>query len=124
MAAKLDLTIDKGATFRHTFRWYSRSGGVNTPVNLSGFSARMKIREKVGDADPPLAELTTGNGGIVLEAGGVTGKIDLYIPDAVTAAYTWNTGVYDLELIDGVGSPPDVTRLVGGRVAATDEVTT
>lgn len=120
-AVKVDLKIDKGATFRHSFRWYSQSAGVKTPVDLSGFTARMKIKDKVGGTQ--LDELTTGNGGITLEAGGVTGKIDLYIQDADTAAYTWSTGVYDLELIAGSGTPPDVTRLVYGRIAASEEVT-
>jgi len=121
MAAKVDLQIDKGATFRHTFRWYTQSGGVKTPVNLAGYSARMKIRLKVGDADPPLAELTTANGGITLEAGGITGKIDLLIASADTTAFDWSVGIYDLEM---VAPSTEVTRLVQGRVAASEEVTT
>ena len=123
-AAKLDLLIDKGATFRRTFFWKTRSGtGVISDVDLSGFTARMKIRLKRSDPDPPLAELTTANGGIVLESGGETGRIDLFISDTTTAAYTWSAAVYDLELIDA-GGAGDVTRLLQGRVAANDEVTT
>ncbi|MCP4878339.1 MAG: hypothetical protein GY896_23035 [Gammaproteobacteria bacterium] len=124
MAAKLDLLIDKGATFRHTLKWRTRDSlGVISDVDLSGFTGRMKIRNTRTDADPPLAELTTANFGIVLEAGGETGRIDLFIADTDTEAYTWETGVYDLELIDAGGSG-DVKRLVQGRVAVDQEVTT
>jgi len=121
MAVKVDLLIDKGATFEHSFKWFTVSAGVKTAVSLAGYTARMKIRVKKGDPDPPLAELTTGNGGITLEPAAETGRIDLLIDAAVTDAYTWSTGVYDLELI-----APDskVRRLVQGRVAANDSVTT
>lgn len=124
MAAKLDLTIDKGSTFRHKLKWQTRDSlGVITDVDLTGFTAAMKIRLKRTDPDPALIELTTANGGIVLEAGGETGRIDLYISHTTTAAIDWSTGVYDLELTDA-GGTGDVKRLVQGRVAVDQEVTT
>ena len=119
MAVNVDLGIDKGATFQHTFKWFTESAGVKTPVDLSGYVGRMTIRDQKGGI--LLASLTTGNGGIILEAGGEKGRIDLFIADSVTDAYTWSTGVYDLELDAPSGN---VRRLVQGRVAASDSVTT
>jgi hypothetical protein len=121
MAVNVDLLIDKGATFRHTFKWFTESAGVKSAVSLAGYTARMKIRLKKGDPDPPLEDLTTGNGRIILEPASETGRIDLLIARVDTTAYTWSSGVYDLELI---APSTEVTRLVQGRVAANDEVTT
>ena len=46
MAVKVDLLIDKGATFEHSFKWFTVSAGVKTSVSLAGYTARMKIRVK------------------------------------------------------------------------------
>lgn len=118
MAAKLDLRIDKGSTFRHTLTWNTRSAGVITPVDLTGFTARMQIRNK---RDGTLLH-TLLSSGVGITLGGVLGTIVLFISDTDTAAFTWSTGVYDLELID-TGGTGDVTRLVQGRIAADEEVT-
>lgn len=97
-----------------------QSGGVltyYTPLDLTGFTARMHIRASVGSADV-LLELSTENGGIAIDP--ATGTITLSISATDTAALTWRQGVYDLELTDGAGV---VTRLARGRVAVCPEVT-
>ena len=114
-AAKLKLLIEQGATFQKTLTW--KAGTPAVPVNLTGCTARMHIREEVASADPFIS-LTTENGGITL--GGVAGTIVLYISPTATAAFTWLTGVYDLEI---VFSPTDVRRLVYGPVTVSQEVT-
>jgi hypothetical protein len=96
------------------------SGGellYHPPVDLTGYTARMQIRETVDDEDVVL-ELTTENGGITL--GGTNGQITLLIDADDTAALTVDKAVYDLELIDGSGI---VTRLVSGEITVTKEVT-
>lgn len=77
----------------------------------------MQIRGVIDDA-APLITLTTENDGITL--GGAAGTIELYISDADTAAITWTSGVYDLEIVLANG---DVRRLLFGPVAVTQEVT-
>ena len=92
-----DLTIDQGSTFdqKLTIR---RDGVI---LNLTGYSARMQVRENV-DSVTPFIDLTSPSNGLVL--GGAAGTINIQIDAATTAGFTIFAGVYDLELI-----APDTT---------------
>ena len=97
------------------------SGGVleyNAPIDLTGYTARMQIRAKLEDA-VALFELTTEdlNNGIVINNTNKT--ISLNISATNTAAFTWLTGVYSLELISGT----TVSTLITGNVTVKKEVT-
>lgn len=97
-----------------------QSGGVLTyypPLDLTGYSARMQVRSSVG-SDTVLLELTTEDGGIVIDA--LTGTIELRVDAVASAAITWTQGVYDLELVDTDGF---TTRLAQGSVNVDREVT-
>ena len=75
------------------------SGGVveyNTPVDLTGYTAKMQIKDSV-DSTTVLQELTTENGGIVLD--NTTKTITLNLPGSVTSAFTFSNAYYALELI-------------------------
>lgn len=112
-AKGIKLTIYQGATYRKRFRWIA--GGV--PVDLTGCTARMQVREDI-DSTTALLTLTTGNGDIDL--GGIDGTIDLLISAADTEAIYWDGGVWDLEIVH-----PDmtVTRIAMGSVSVSKEVT-
>jgi hypothetical protein len=90
-----------------------------TPVSLASFTARMQIRATVETADPPLVSLVSPTD-IVLDDTNHT--ITVTISAAVTAAYTFSTGVYDLELVSGDATPV-VTKLLSGNVIVLPEVT-
>lgn len=97
-----------------------KSGGylqINTPADLTGATAALSIKDKIGGTE--LFGLTTENGGIVIDA--VNHKITVVIPAANTAAIAWKKGVYDLEVISATGA---VTALMAGSVTVTREVTT
>ncbi len=88
--------------------------------DLTGYTARMKVRQTVGAADPPLLSLATGGTGITL--GGAAGTVAIAVTNAQTAALTFTSpGVYDLELIDGVGK---VAAVIYGSIGLRKEVTT
>jgi hypothetical protein len=96
------------------------SGGVleyNQPVDLTGFSARMQIRVKLDDA-VPVAELTTTNGGILID--NTLKTISLYISATNTALFSFNTALYSLELVSSGGT---VTPFINGTVSLIREVT-
>lgn len=86
------------------------------PTSLTGYSARMDIRDSLDDTST-LVSLTSPSD-IVLNT--TTAEIEMIIADTVTAALDFDEGVYDLELVDGSG---DVTRLIEGDVAFVKEVT-
>lgn len=96
------------------------SGGIleyNEPVNLTGYTARMQLREKV-DSTTVIDEITTANNGIVIDE--TNSRITLYISAIDTAAYTFTSAVYSLELI----SPTlEVTPLANGTLTLVKEVT-
>lgn len=96
MAGKLNLTIEQGATFAPPVITWSLSSG--TPVDLTGWTAKLQIRPSV-DSDILLIELNTENSRITL--GGVAGTVQLSIAASDTALFDWNQGTYDLYLYNG-----------------------
>lgn len=95
------------------------SGGIlefNTPVSLSMYTARMQIRQKLGDENV-LLSLTTENGGIAIDNTAKT--ITLTMTAEQTAFLTFNAAVYDLELIQ----ENIVTRFAQGNLVLSREVT-
>lgn len=96
-----------------------KSGGVVqylTPVDMTGMSARMSIKDKVGGTE--LLSLHTDTGEITLDAAAHT--ITLRLEPAVTEALTWTKGEYDLEIYN----VSDVFLLCYGKVDVAREVTT
>ncbi|MBF9235576.1 hypothetical protein [Microvirga alba] len=128
MAAGIyDIIIEQGADWRLVMTWKDAEGA---PVNLSGYTARMQVRETFASKSK-LFELTTENGRITLAA--ADGVITLHLPAAVSAAavinpakLAWIDGkqaaqmVFDVEMIDAAGV---VTRLIQGSVLFVPEVT-
>lgn len=116
-AARQNLVIEQGATFEFNINWLQSDG--STPVDITGYTARMHIRDSI-DAAATLLELTTENARITL--GDTAGTIQLSIAATDTAALAFTSGVYDLELVD-TGGAGDVTRLTYGGVEVRPEVT-
>lgn len=92
LAAKLNLTIKQGATFRKRLVWRDAK---KKPINLTGYTAKMQVRSTYGDPQV-LFELSTENGGITL--GGTTGTVELYVSDETAATFSFDRAVYDLFL--------------------------
>lgn len=84
-----------------TYTAYTAGSGIleyNQPVDLTDYTARMQIREKV-TSSTVIKELTTTNGGITIDNTNKT--ISIYISAADTALFTFKTAVYSLELVNG-----------------------
>jgi hypothetical protein len=97
------------------------SGGVvafNTPVDLTGYTARMQIKAKLTDTVNILSLTTDVNGGITID--NVAKTITLTITAVQTAALTFKTAVYSLEMVSSGGV---VTELMSGKIAIEKEVT-
>lgn len=110
--AEYKITCRQGSTFTKTFTWIVD----RQPVNLTGWTARMHVRESV-DSETIALEATTSNGRITL--GGAAGTIELDIPASVMEDVEARTYVYDLELV----SNSEVTAILAGRFVVTAEVT-
>lgn len=108
-----DFAVVQGATFDQTLTWkYNGS-----PVDLTGWSAHMQIRSAPGGQ--LYSDLTDTGGEISL--GGTAGTIRLVLAAAVTAAFTWDSGYYDLMLTSPAGA---VTYLLAGSFTVQAAITT
>lgn len=112
MAGNYDITIEQGATFSLPITWKDSVGAL---INLTGYTARMKVKDSAGAT---VISLTEADG---IALGGALGTITLSRSAALTTAYTFTRGTYDLELVSGAGV---VTRLLEGQVVVKPEVTT
>lgn len=95
------------------------SGGIleyNQPVDLTGYTARMQIRQKVDSASTILS-LTTENGGIAIDQSYKT--ITVLMTAQQTEAFTFQTAVYSLELVKNAEVVPFST----GTLTLVKEVT-
>jgi hypothetical protein len=111
---RLDMSCYQGASFDYTLTW--QTGG--TPVNLSGYTARMQVRDGY-DGGSAIVSITSGTG---ITLGGTAGTIVVALTATQTAAIDATPSgqyVYDLELVSGA----TVTRLVEGTFIVSPEVT-
>lgn len=111
--ARVNLRATRGDTYRRTFKCVDSSG---TAINISGYTARLQIRDAVDGT--VLYEGTTTNGHLIVT--GAAGTVDLAIPAAATAAWTFSVGVYDMEITSTDGA---VTTIAEGTVTVFKDVT-
>lgn len=115
VAANHNFTIEQGTTFSKTFIW--KTGAGNQVVDITDFTARMQIREKI-TSPAAILSATTANSKLAIT--GDEGKVTLTISATETGAFAFTTALYDLEL-----TSPDneVTRLVQGTITLSPRVT-
>jgi hypothetical protein len=123
-AGRYDITLEQGATFDLPLRYRTPSG---TPVNLTGYTARMQVRE--APASSVFVEFNsslTSNGFIFITGSaenredGANGNLRVFMTAANSAALPRFAGRYDLELRDASGY---VTRLIEGQFRVEPEIT-
>ena len=110
-AAKLDITIEQGATWARTLGLVRAN---KTPMSLVGYTGKAQIRTKPED-DTVLAEFT-----VAFVEPRTSGKIMYSLTDEETTELTFSTAAYDLFII----SPSGVTtKLVYGTVSVVPAIT-
>jgi hypothetical protein len=135
MTTRQDLIIRQGETWSYV---YTKHNAAGVAVDLTGYSARMAIKDCYNGAQQ--AYLSTGadawGGSITL--GGIAGTVTLsmtaaqaaalagilnqlaLVPQSIDYSKPTVTWLYDLELVSGAGV---VTRELQGRVEIQREVT-
>jgi hypothetical protein len=108
----VNFVCPQGSTFRRTLTYTLDE----VPVNLTGYSSRLQVREAYYSTDP-VVSLVSGSG---ITMGGSAGTIDILISASVTSQFPTGTHVYDLEIV----SPSNIVdRLIEGTFNVTPEVT-
>jgi hypothetical protein len=110
---KINFLCPQGATFQKTVTIKIDE----TPLNLTGYSSRLQVRENYYSASTIVNLLSSGSG---LTISGSAGVIDILIADEVTKNFTAGTFVYDLEIESLNGT---VDRVLEGNFIITPEVT-
>lgn len=110
-AANFNILIDQGATFSQTLSLLTIA---RLPLDLTGFTARSKIRKNYTDEDP-LATFT-----MTIESPATDGRITMSLSATITASIPATTAVYDVEIESGGGV---VTRIMQGKAIISPEAT-
>lgn len=132
MAAGIyNFIIEQGTTVNFRIDYKDSN---NNPVDLTGYDARMQIRDSP-KGSVLYANLTTtidscGTGlDLTPEIDGVgqpltSGSIGIVISAASSSAFTFNQAYYDLEIFTtAIGGCETVTRILQGKVKLSKEVT-
>jgi hypothetical protein len=110
-APKITIKFDKGNHLQPVFFYLNKDFSV---IDITGYTARSQTR--LTNTSPVLTDwdLTTQNGGLVLvvrdylddDGQIITANahgVQFNILDTITAAITWESAVFDIELIDQGG---------------------
>jgi hypothetical protein len=108
---KVNFVCPQGSTFSRTLTYKVD----DDPVDLTGYSARLQVRE-YHYSDDFIASLTDSSG---ITLGGSAGTISILVAASATQSFVAGDYVYDLELVAG----GTVTRLIEGKFTVTPEVT-
>jgi hypothetical protein len=123
-AGRYSFVIEQGATTNFQINWNDESG---SPIDLTGYHARMQIRPSV-ESDVVYLSLSSSleddGTGINLSGSNFqtplqSGSLAVYISADVTEELNFNEGYYDLEMVNG----GVVTRLLEGKVKLSKNVT-
>jgi hypothetical protein len=117
---KTNTTVTLNQINSANFTAYT-TGGIlewNTPIDLTGYTAQMQIRETL-DSSTVIHELTSAvGGGISIDTANYT--VTINIPANTTRNFDFTTAVYSLELTNPSGV---VTTLVTGNLTLVREIT-
>jgi len=126
MAAGIyNFTIEQGTTFQRVFKYKDSDGNFIDLEEIADTALRMQIRPSI-DSTTKISDFSISSGDgfskqltNTVGSDNVYGQFTLTITAATTAAYTFDTAVYDIELdIDG-----NTTRLLQGKIKLSKEVT-
>lgn len=95
MAGTFDFVLYDGEDFDRTLTWSTSNVPVSqggTPVDLTNYTASLTLGTETGF----ITTTSTANG--VINLGGVTGTIELYIPEAIAAQFVRTNVIYRLFL--------------------------
>ena len=92
-AANYNFSIEKGTSFVISFQYLDSN---NTPINLTNWCARLRWIDNVGTIVTYYANNVNEDYSFTLDP--MSGKILFQLPAIKTAAITWTSARYDLDL--------------------------
>jgi len=111
-----NFTIQQGADFHLVISWATRENDVDTPVDITGYSARLQI--KGINPNETVEWLSTGVSPVIT-VDAVNKEFIIDVPNADTATYIFTSGRYEFEAIAPSGK---IYRLLKGSVILEKEL--
>jgi hypothetical protein len=115
MAVQKNFEVDQNTTFSFEVQ-YTQEDEV-TPINLTGSSAKMQVRDTTTGSKLAFT-LTSPSGGIIID--GPTGTLSIKCTPTQTSKLFYPKSVYDIMLIDSNGNK---IKLVEGFLTLNRSVT-
>lgn len=127
-AGRYSFLIEQGATTDFELAYKDSDGN---PIDLTGYSARMHIREQIADTVPVLtltSSIEADGTGINLSGSSganppTSGTLGIYISSDQTAQLDFEEGYYDLEIAVVNAGYERVTRVLEGKVKLSKNIT-
>lgn len=117
------IELYKGSTYTKGFTWSTQSTATPSadpiPVDITDCSIKMQVRASINDSTV-LAEFSTANGSFLI-TDAAAGKFKLDIPAAMSSAWAFTEGVFDIEIT--MSDLSTTYRIVKGYFKAYPEVT-
>lgn len=113
-AGQYHFKVDRGATDRRTFTWKNKTTG--TPIDLTGASAALSLRDARKPNAAAFASLTSANGYLAL--GGVAGTIAANFYAALFATRKEDLVAFELRVTLANG---DVRSILKGTIEVIDD---
>ena len=110
-----ELVIEQGATFAVVVKPFDRN---NNPISLVGCTAKMQIRPTPDQVNTAIVTLSTSDS--TIQINGAAGTITLTLSPTQTAAFTFASGFYDLEVTSSNGF---IQRILQGLIRVNLQVT-
>lgn len=110
--ARHALQIEQGTTWGRS--WPLTNPDTGLPMDLTGWTVHGQVRETPESATVLYEWQSPGN------AHTADGKVTITVAPAVSAAWLWSRGVYDIEATSPSGQ---VVRVSEGQVTVSREVT-
>jgi hypothetical protein len=115
-AANYSFTIEKGTAFVISFEYRDDN---NLPINLTNWCARLRWKDNDNNIKTFVSNTRNSQYEFIIDP--LLGKIVLRIPAAQTAAYTFTSASYDLELQEPndlySGGGKKVFRILEGSIS-------
>ena len=124
-AGKYNFIVEQGSQHEVTFVY---KDNASSPIDLTGKRVRMAVKDHITDtvfvyratSDSTADTDYSDHFDIPTQSGDDVGKFTLTIPSSVTDDFTFNQGVYDLEL---VSTGNVVERIIEGKFKVKPQVT-
>lgn len=102
------LEMKQGDSWALEVGWFNPVAGtvdtpdLTSPVDITGYTARLQIRRSIKDTGTPMLNLTSPSGGLVVD--GPNGTVSALATPTQTAAVAFGSCYWEVEITNGTNT--------------------